>query len=144
MHIDDACHSLCALQDAHAAFQAVSGAAKLLQDSGRRAALDAVREDKELRAMAEAEAASMERARQWRVVKGEEPAGVKCSVLCVTRTHQDSWALHQGGVSGTWSSVPAGGIEEMKNEYQHVLEITRLKKKGYKQEAPGKTIVYLV
>eukprot|EP00983_Pelagomonas_calceolata_P117495 1160421-Pelagomonas_calceolata.AAC.4 len=63
------------MQDAHAAFQAVSGAAKLLQDAGRRTALDAAREDRELRAMAEAEAAAQERARQWRVVKGEEPAG---------------------------------------------------------------------
>uniref|UniRef100_A0A7S3R7C5 J domain-containing protein n=1 Tax=Dunaliella tertiolecta TaxID=3047 RepID=A0A7S3R7C5_DUNTE len=64
----------CLHKDAHAAFQAVSGAAKLLQDAGRRTALDAAREDRELRAMAEAEAAAQERARQWRVVKGEEPA----------------------------------------------------------------------
>ncbi|KAF5833587.1 hypothetical protein DUNSADRAFT_10038 [Dunaliella salina] len=64
----------CLHKDAHAAFQAVSAAAKLLQDAGRRAALDAAREDRELRAMAEVEAAAQERARQWRVVKGEEPA----------------------------------------------------------------------
>jgi len=68
------------VQDAHTAFQAVSAAAKQLQDTGKRAALDEAREDRELRAMAEAEAAQQERARQWRVVKGEEPACEWCFV----------------------------------------------------------------
>lgn len=62
-------------QDAHEAFQAVATAAKTLQDSGARGALDAAREDVELRKAAIAAAQAEERARQWRVARGEEPAG---------------------------------------------------------------------
>jgi hypothetical protein len=61
-----------ALQDAHNAFQAVTAAAKVLQDTELRSALDAEREDRELRAKAQAAAIAEERARAWRVARGEE------------------------------------------------------------------------
>lgn len=47
-------------------------AAKVLQDSGLRSALDERRADLELRKKAEAAAAAQERERQWRVARGEE------------------------------------------------------------------------
>ena len=56
-------------------FQAVSKAAKTLQDSGLRGALDAQLEDAELRRMAAKEAEKQERERQWRVAKGLEAPG---------------------------------------------------------------------
>ena len=52
--------------------QAVSKAAKTLQDSGLRGALDAQLEDAELRRLAAREAEKQERERQWRVAKGLE------------------------------------------------------------------------
>lgn len=66
------------VQDAHTAFQAVAVAAKALQDAGARSALDAAREDRRLRQMAERAAAAEEQARQWRVARGEEAPGVSC------------------------------------------------------------------
>lgn len=65
----------CTHKDAHAAFQAVAVAAKTLQDGALRAALDAAREDKELRRMAEAAARAEATAHAWRVARGEVPAG---------------------------------------------------------------------
>lgn len=65
----------CGHRDAHEAFQAVSKAAKTLQDGGLRQALDAQLEDAELRRMAAKEAEKQERERQWRVAKGLEAPG---------------------------------------------------------------------
>lgn len=65
----------CRHAHAHAAFQAVVAAAKKLQDVGARAALDAAREDAELRKMAEAEAVRIERERAWRIARGEDTSG---------------------------------------------------------------------
>jgi hypothetical protein len=59
-----------ALQDAHTAFQAVASAAKVLQDSGLRGALDAEREDRELRLKAQQAAAVQARAAAWNAVRG--------------------------------------------------------------------------
>ena len=53
----------------------MSKAAKMLQDSGLRGALDAHLEDTELRRMALKEAEKLERERQWRVAKGLEAPG---------------------------------------------------------------------
>ncbi|GFH32159.1 J domain-containing protein, partial [Haematococcus lacustris] len=65
----------CQHKEAHAAFQAVTIAAKTLQDGGLRLALDAEREDAELRRRAIEAVQQQERERQWRVARGEEPAG---------------------------------------------------------------------
>jgi curved DNA-binding protein CbpA len=62
----------CSHKDAHEAFQLVSKAAKLLQDSGARKALDEHLEDVELRKLAEEEALKMEKERQWNVALGKE------------------------------------------------------------------------
>ncbi|KAG2444929.1 hypothetical protein HXX76_001665 [Chlamydomonas incerta] len=67
IHPDKCAHAM-----AHEAFQAVATAAKVLQDSALRGALDERRADLELRKRAEAAAAVQERERQWRVARGEE------------------------------------------------------------------------
>lgn len=82
----------CAAQDAHTAFQAVSMAAKTLQDTAARSSLDAAREERELRAMAERAAAAEEQARQWRVARGEEAAGVLTGDVVVVDAHD---AVHE-------------------------------------------------
>ncbi|GFR39678.1 hypothetical protein Agub_g150 [Astrephomene gubernaculifera] len=69
IHPDKCAHPL-----AHEAFQAVATAAKVLQDSGLRTALDERRADAELRRAAEAAAAQQERERAWRIARGEEVA----------------------------------------------------------------------
>ncbi|BDA44900.1 probable DnaJ homolog subfamily C member 5 at C-terminar half [Coccomyxa sp. Obi] len=59
---------------ANDAFQAVNRAAKDLQDSGKRSAIDADREDARLRRLAAEMAAQEERERQWRVARGTATA----------------------------------------------------------------------
>ncbi|KAK9831957.1 hypothetical protein WJX81_002921 [Elliptochloris bilobata] len=64
----------CSHARANDAFQAVSAAAKELQDAGKRRALDEAREDARLRAAAAEAVAAEERARQWRVARGTATA----------------------------------------------------------------------
>ncbi|KAL4855003.1 DnaJ subfamily C member 14 [Chlorella vulgaris] len=59
---------------AHDAFQAVTAAAKELQDSELRSKVDARRQEAELRREFVAQAAVAERARQWRMARGEATA----------------------------------------------------------------------
>jgi curved DNA-binding protein CbpA len=61
----------CAHEQAATAFQAVAAAAAELQDAAARAAVDERREEAALRRAAAAHAAQEERARQWRVARGE-------------------------------------------------------------------------
>ncbi|GAX78794.1 hypothetical protein CEUSTIGMA_g6231.t1 [Chlamydomonas eustigma] len=71
----------CQHADAHEAFQAVSKAAKVLQDSSARQELDAQLEDTELRRLAAKEAERQERERQWRIVQGLEKPGLASAGL---------------------------------------------------------------
>lgn len=78
----------CSHKDAHEAFQLVSKAAKLLQDSGARKALDEHLEDVELRKLAEDEALKIEKERQWNIALGKEsnlPTGPSSGSLPIRR-----------------------------------------------------------
>jgi hypothetical protein len=70
-------------QDAHEAFQMVAMVAKVLQDSGLRAGVDAVREDADLRKQAAAAAAAIERDRQWQAARGQAPMEGVCARVFV-------------------------------------------------------------
>ena len=64
----------CEHPSAHDAFQAVSAAARALQDTGMRAAVDERREDARLRRLHAQHVADEERARQWRLALGQATA----------------------------------------------------------------------
>ncbi|KAK9908498.1 hypothetical protein WJX75_008702 [Coccomyxa subellipsoidea] len=76
---------------ANDAFNAVNKAAKDLQDTGKRSAIDADREDARLRRLAAEVAAQQERERQWRVARGTATAEDLQGPIRSGPAERDTW-----------------------------------------------------
>ncbi|KAK9803593.1 hypothetical protein WJX72_003080 [[Myrmecia] bisecta] len=124
---------------ANEAFQAVSKAAKALQDQSRRSAIDRQREDDVLRRHAVAAAEQQERERQWRMVRGEATAEDLAGPVQRGPAARDSWmtdlpverrpkppsqknqttfaknSIQGRGDTSAWTDTPAQRLERLQN-----------------------------
>lgn len=81
----------CDHAQAHSAFQAVMQAAQHLQNNKERKKIDILREKVSLEKAEASWHAQQERIRQWKIAKGEEPAGLKRLPQAADRNLRDAW-----------------------------------------------------